>query len=72
MSWQITTVDEAKQFYPVFGLGVNVALVFSGSTVKYFSHFKTNLGPGVDGWDVSLKGMMSLVVLLGFEIARIY
>jgi len=35
---QITTVDEAKQFYPLFGLGANVALIFSGRAVKYFSN----------------------------------
>jgi ATP/ADP translocase len=34
---QITTVDEAKQFYPLFGLGANVALIFSGRAVKIFS-----------------------------------
>ncbi|KAL5975662.1 hypothetical protein ACLOJK_019988 [Asimina triloba] len=69
---QITTVDEAKQFYPLFGLGANVALIFSGRTVKYFSHLRRNLPPGVDGWAVSLKGMMSIVVLLGFVISAIY
>ena len=31
------TVDEAKVFYPLFGLGANVALIFSGRAVKYFS-----------------------------------
>eukprot|EP00262_Sarcandra_glabra_P007277 TRINITY_DN1997_c0_g1_i1.p1 TRINITY_DN1997_c0_g1~~TRINITY_DN1997_c0_g1_i1.p1 ORF type:complete len:657 (-),score=121.10 TRINITY_DN1997_c0_g1_i1:372-2342(-) len=69
---QITTVDEAKQFYPLFGLGANIALIFSGRTVKYFSNLRQNLGPGVDGWAVSLKGMMSIVVLLGFVICGIY
>ena len=34
---QITSVDEAKTFYPLFGLGANVALIFSGRAVKYFS-----------------------------------
>mgnify|MGYP006000642607 CR=1 FL=1 len=34
---QITTVDEAKQFYPLFGLGANVALIFSGRAVVAFS-----------------------------------
>ncbi|KAL2926055.1 Plastidic ATP/ADP-transporter [Bienertia sinuspersici] len=52
---QITTIDEAKRFYPLFGLGANVALIFSGRTVKYFSQLRQNLGPGVDGWAVSLK-----------------
>ncbi|KAK1313030.1 hypothetical protein QJS10_CPA06g00631 [Acorus calamus] len=69
---QITTVDEASQFYPLFGLGANVALIFSGRTVKFFSNLRNNLGPGVDGWAVSLKGMMSIVVLLGFLICAIY
>ncbi|KAG6544306.1 hypothetical protein Mapa_014309 [Marchantia paleacea] len=69
---QITTVDEAKQFYPLFGLGANVALIFSGRTVKYFSEVRTQLPPGVDGWAYSLRGMMGLVVGLGLVIAAIY
>lgn len=69
---QITTVEEAKKFYPLFGLGANVALIFSGRTVKYFSQLRQNLGPGVDGWAVSLKGMMSIVVLMGLAICGIY
>ncbi|XP_061365060.1 plastidic ATP/ADP-transporter-like [Gastrolobium bilobum] len=69
---QITTVEEAKRFYPLFGLGANVALVFSGRTVKYFSNLRKNLGPGVDGWAISLKGMMSIVVLMGFAICFLY
>ncbi|KAJ6308775.1 hypothetical protein OIU76_018377 [Salix suchowensis] len=69
---QITTIDEAKRFYPLFGLGANVALIFSGRTVKYFSNLRKNLGPGVDGWAISLKGMMSIVVLMGFAICLCY
>ena len=65
-------MDEAKQFYPLFGLGANIALIFSGRTVKYFSNLRKNLGPGVDGWAVSLKGMMSIVVALGLTICGIY
>ncbi|XP_019184715.1 PREDICTED: plastidic ATP/ADP-transporter-like [Ipomoea nil] len=69
---QITTVDEAKKFYPLFGLGANVALIFSGRTVKYFSNLRKSLGPGVDGWAISLKGMMTIVVLMGLAICSIY
>ncbi|CAN4086758.1 unnamed protein product [Withania somnifera] len=69
---QITTVNEAKRFYPLFGLGANVALVFSGRTVKYFSNLRKSLGPGVDGWAVSLKAMMSIVVGMGVAICFIY
>lgn len=69
---QITTVDEAKTFYPFFGLGANVALIFSGRAVKYFSQVRATLPAGVDGWGVSLRGMMSLVVGFGFVITAIY
>lgn len=69
---QITTVEEAKKFYPLFGLGANVALIFSGRTVKYFSQLRQNLGPGVDGWAMSLRGMMSIVMLMGFAICFLY
>ncbi len=41
LCFQITTVDEAKQFYPLFGLGANVALIFSGRAVKYFSNVRS-------------------------------
>ncbi|MEW5305507.1 MAG: hypothetical protein WDW36_008041 [Sanguina aurantia] len=34
---QVTTVEEASQFYPLFGLGANIALIFSGQTTKHFS-----------------------------------
>ncbi|KAJ9513897.1 hypothetical protein QJQ45_021138 [Haematococcus lacustris] len=69
---QITTVEEASQFYPLFGLGANVALIFSGQAVKYFSLVRANLPPGVDGWAVSLNGLMGMVVIGGFLITGIY
>jgi AAA family ATP:ADP antiporter len=69
---QITTVDEAKTFYPLFGLGANVALIFSGRAVKYFSQVRASLPPGVDGWGVSLRGMMTMVVIGGLCVAGTY
>mmetsp|Transcript_22221 Transcript_22221/g.48531 ORF Transcript_22221/g.48531 Transcript_22221/m.48531 type:complete len:578 (+) Transcript_22221:158-1891(+) len=69
---QITTVEEAEQFYPLFGLGANVALIFSGQAVKYFSEVRASLPPGVDGWGVSLNGLMGMVVIGGLIITAIY
>eukprot|EP00879_Flechtneria_rotunda_P006821 GHRR01007165.1.p1 GENE.GHRR01007165.1~~GHRR01007165.1.p1 ORF type:complete len:519 (+),score=150.91 GHRR01007165.1:482-2038(+) len=69
---QITTVDEASQFYPLFGLGANVALIFSGRCVKIFSQIRAELPPDVDGWGLSLKGLMGMVVIGGLIIAGIY
>lgn len=45
--WQIVTVDEAEVFYPLFGLGANVALIISGQTVTYFSKVLTPLKPKI-------------------------
>ena len=56
---QITTVDEAKQFYPLFGLGANVALIFSGRAVVAFS----KVGP------TSSAVWQSVLALLGSACA---
>ncbi|KAL2491778.1 hypothetical protein Adt_27406 [Abeliophyllum distichum] len=69
---QITTVEEAKRFYPLFGLGANFALVFSRQTVKYFSKLRENLGLGVDGWAFFLTAMMSIMVVMGLTICFLY
>eukprot|EP00873_Tetraselmis_striata_P014600 jgi/Tetstr1/434864/TSEL_002578.t1 len=69
---QITKVEEAEQFYPLFGLGANVALIFSGRAVYYFSQVRASLPPGVDGWGYSLKGLMGMVVIGGIIIGSIY
>ena len=62
---EITTVDEAKKYYPLFGLGANVALVFSGQYVKFVSKMRANLAPGVDAWAVSLNYLMGAVLASG-------
>eukprot|EP00798_Chlamydomonas_sp_ICE-L_P016287 gene16287-22474_t len=69
---QITSVEEASQFYPLFGLGANVALIFSGQATKYFSLVRAGLPPGVDGWGVSLNGLMGMVVLSGLVSTSVY
>ncbi|CAI8599265.1 unnamed protein product [Vicia faba] len=33
---------------------------------------RKNLGPGVGGWAISLKGVMNIVVLMGFAICGLY
>ncbi|KAJ1422231.1 putative ATP/ADP translocase [Ochromonadaceae sp. CCMP2298] len=58
----ITTVDEAKKYYPLFGLMANVALIFSGQYVKYVSGLRTGLPIGVDAWGNSLKLLMAAVM----------
>lgn len=69
---EVTTVDEAKKYYPLFGLGANVALIFSGQYVRYVSDIRARLPPGVDGWAVSLKYLMSMIAVGGSVIIGCY
>ncbi|KAG7356889.1 ADP,ATP carrier protein 1 [Nitzschia inconspicua] len=62
---EVTTVDEAKKYYPLFGLFANVALIFSGQYVRWVSKMRSTLAPGVDAWAVSLQYLMGAVVVGG-------
>lgn len=69
---EVTTVDEAKKYYPLFGLGANVALIFSGQYVKWVSNMRATLAPGVDAWAVSLRYLMGAVVAGGGVLLAAY
>lgn len=69
---EVTTVEEAKKYYPLFGLGANVALIFSGQYVRFVSKMRANLAPGVDAWAVSLKYLMGAVLGSGGVLLAAY
>ncbi len=69
---QITRVTEAKRFYSLFGLGANLALLFSGKTIKYVSDIRRHVPADVDAWQISLNYLMALVVIAGIAIVAIY
>lgn len=69
---EVTTVEEAKKYYPLFGLGANVALIFSGQYVRFVSDIRARLPPGVDGWAVSLRYLMSMIAVGGAIIVGCY
>jgi AAA family ATP:ADP antiporter len=69
---EVTTVEEAKKYYPLFGLGANVALIFSGQYVRFVSALRANLPPGVDPWGMSLKYLMGAVVASGGCLVGIF
>jgi len=62
---RIMNITEAKRYYPLFGLGANVALIFSGAYVKFVSSVRDGLAPGVDKWGVSLKLLMVAILASG-------
>lgn len=69
---EVTTVEEAKKYYPLFGLGANVALIFSGQYVRFVSSLRANLPPGVDPWGMSLKYLMGAVAVSGSCLVGIF
>ncbi|MFV0340898.1 MAG: NTP/NDP exchange transporter [Parachlamydiaceae bacterium] len=68
----ITRVTEAKRFYSLFGLGANLALLFSGPAIVYVSDIRKHLPEGVDAWQVSLNYLMGMVVIAGIAVVAIY
>lgn len=58
----VCSVNEAKRWYPLFGMLANVALIFSGLFVRQVSAMRSALPPGVDAWGYSLKVLMAGVV----------
>ena len=69
---EINTVDEAKSYYPLFGLVANVALIFSGQYVRLVSMIRAGLPDGVDKWGHSLKLLMAAVVGGGAALLGIF
>ena len=69
---EVTTIDEAKKYYPLFGMGANVALIFSGQYVKLVSGIRSRLPPGVDAWGASLKLLIGAVLASGGVMLTTY
>ena len=68
----ITRISESKRFYAMFGLGANVAMLFSAPAIIYFSGIRDKLPSHVDAWGVSLNYMIGLVVFAGIMVMAIY
>ena len=70
---EITKTSEAKRFYTRFGLGANVALLFSGPAIVYVSNIRgTITDPNIDAWQISLNYLMGMVVVSGIGVMLVY
>ncbi|NGX31358.1 MAG: ADP,ATP carrier protein 1 [Chlamydiae bacterium] len=74
--WQfandITKVKESKRFYPFFLIGANIAMLFSGPLITYFSRYGKSAPLGTDPWQVSLTYLMPMAFFAGLMIMALY
>ena len=64
-------MGEAKKYYPLFGLGANVALIFSGLYVRKVSGLRRvwmASGAAIDPWGRSLQYLMGGVCAAGIVL----
>lgn len=69
---EITRVTESKRFYTLFGLGANVAMLFSGPAIIYVSDIRSSLPADVDAWQVTLNYLMAMVITAGVLTIAVY
>jgi AAA family ATP:ADP antiporter len=60
---EITRKDEAKRFYPLFGLLSNFALMFSSTLANALAKIK--IPEGADRWATTIKAQMTMIVIIG-------
>ena len=74
--WQfandITKVKDAKRIYPLFLVGANVAMLFSGPLISYLADLGKHVPQGVDPWQFSLNWLMGLAFAAGVLIMALY
>lgn len=68
----ITKVSESKRFYSLFGIGANIAMLFSGPTIIYLCGIKDRAAPGVDPWSLSLNYLLTIVIASAILVMFIY
>lgn len=64
-------MEEAKKYYPLFGLGANVALIFSGLYVRFVSGLQ-RASTAADPWAGSLRMLMAGVSGAGAMVLLLY
>jgi AAA family ATP:ADP antiporter len=70
----ITTVDEAKRFYALFGVGANIGGALSGQAAMHLSRhtFSSWIPYGSNSWDQSVLLMNLTVIFLGICILLLF
>lgn len=61
----VTSIQEARRFYGVLGLGASMAAVIAGQTANFLSRGIHGLSSGGDPWELTLMLLIALVIVLG-------
>lgn len=71
---EITSVKEAKRFYALFGVAINLSGIFSGQAAMYLSNaaFKSYLPYGTTAWEQSVFFLNTTILLNGSVILLLY
>jgi ATP:ADP antiporter, AAA family len=71
---EVTTINEAKRFYALFGVGANIATILSGRTVMLLSTnvFHSSVPYGSNAWDQSIFFMISCILVIGVVMTVIF
>ena len=71
---EVTTINEAKRFYSLFGVGANIASIISGRTTMFLSSniFNKNIPYGSTAWDQSILYLTTSVVIISFMMGILF
>lgn len=72
---EVTSVQEARRFYGVLGVGASIAAVFAGQTANFLSYggvFNPSLPFGNDAWEQMLMILISLIIVIGLITVVIF
>jgi ATP:ADP antiporter, AAA family len=71
---EVTSVSEAKRFYPLFGVGANFSSIFSGNATLFLSSipYHPSFFFGQSAWDQSIFYLTFLILIIGGAILAIF
>lgn len=69
---EITRSEEATRFYSLLGIGASCAMLAAGPVIVWLSDIQHMVMPGVDAWGISIKYLMSIVVIAGLLAVASY
>ena len=71
---EVTSVQEAKRFYPLLGVGANISGILSGQTAVLFcsNKFFSFIHYGSNAWEQSVLFLNSIVIFFSFIVMLIF